>query len=85
MNSHHAKIQLNNSTPSRFIPLRKSINNNHDDDTNPGSIIVRDRKYFVADKNGRRHKHSIALWKVMNDHCTKFELNRMKIGRVDKF
>ena len=27
-------------------------------------------------------KHSIAVWKVVNDLCTKFEPNWMKIGRV---
>jgi len=37
-------------------------------------------------KNGRSHfKHSIAVWKVINDLCTKFEPNRMKIGRVSPF
>ena len=37
-------------------------------------------------KNGRSYfKHSIAAWKVMNDLCTKFELNRMKNGRISPF
>ena len=37
-------------------------------------------------KNGRSHfKHSIAAWKVINDLCTKFELNRMKNGRISPF
>ena len=37
-------------------------------------------------KNGRSHlKHSISVWKVINDLCTKFKLNRMKIGRVSPF
>merc|ERR1711990_857791 len=34
-------------------------------------------------KNGRSHfKHSVAVWKVIKDLCTKFQLNRMKIGQV---
>ena len=29
--------------------------------------------------------HSIAVWKVMNELCTMFEVNRMKIGQVSPF
>ena len=37
-------------------------------------------------KNGRSHfKHSMAAWKVTNDLCTKFELNRMKNGQISPF
>ena len=37
-------------------------------------------------KNGRSHfKRSITIWKVINDLCTKIELNRMKIGRTIPF
>ena len=30
-------------------------------------------------------KHLIAVWKAINDLCTKFELNQMKIGRISPF
>ena len=34
-------------------------------------------------KSGRSHlKHLISIWGVKNDFSTKFELNRMKFGRV---
>ena len=37
-------------------------------------------------KNGRSHfKHSNAAWKVIKDLCTKFQLNRMKIGQISPF
>ena len=37
-------------------------------------------------KNGRSHfKHLIAAWKVIKVLCTKFLLNRMKIGQISPF
>ena len=56
MTSHHAKFQLDSSKRSQVIPLQKSINNDNDNDTHPGWIIVRDGKYSVADKK------SIDIW-----------------------
>ena len=47
--------------------------------------IISPHTKFHPNRSKNTAKHIIAVWKVIIDLYTKFELNRMKIGRVSPF
>ena len=69
------------SIHAKFHPNR--INNRDVENFHFWSILV---GRAGRAKNGCSYfKDSIAVWKVINDLCTEFELNRIKIDRVSPF